>query len=196
MSSEGAARLAALVGRYVADGRGIGLNALGSTVAMPLDSSTAAEAVNQSGGANPFGWACFSGRSRIAQAWQLVESARAISSIQPVVWIAILDGGFWLDAAGLPMSPPGQSASDFGSGVVQINLLDENANASGTNPNKCGNSSCMWHGNSVASAAVATVNNGLGAAGSGGTVGRPVAFRTRISEDQVPVPAVLHCVGY
>ena len=185
VSSEGAARLAAMVGRYVADGRGIGLNALGSTVAMPLDSGTAAEAVNQSGGANPFGWACFSGRSRIAQAWQLVESARAISSIQPVVWIAILDGGFWLDAAGLPMSPPGQSASDFGSGVVQINLLDENANASGTNPNKCGNSSCMWHGNSVASAAVAAVNNGLGAAGSGGTVGRPVFFRTRISEDQV-----------
>src|SRR4030095_12871526 len=32
---------------------------------------------------------------------------------------------------------------------------------------------------------VAAVNNGLGAAGSGGTVGRPMFFRTRISEDQV-----------
>jgi hypothetical protein len=151
---------------------------------MPL--ATAQEAAGQSGGSNPFAWPAFAGRSRIIQAWQLVESARAVSSIEPIVWIAILDGGFWLNAAGLPMVAPGQAVSDFGGGVPQINLLDETgANASGTNPNKCGDSGCPWHGNAVASAAVAAVNNMAGAAGAGGTVGRPIFFRTRISVDQV-----------
>lgn len=184
VTSEGAARVASLVAGLVAEGRGIGLNAVGSSVVMPL--ASAQEGPGQAGGSNPFAWPAFSGRSRIVQAWQLVESVRAVSSVAPVVWIAILDGGFWLNAAGVPMVATGQSASDFGGGVPQINLLDETgANASGINPNKCGNSSCDWHGNAVASAAVAAVNNSTGAAGSGGTVGRPIFFRTRLSEDQV-----------
>lgn len=184
VSSEGAARVAALVGRLVAEGREIGLNTLGNSTVMPL--ASAQEDPGQAGGSNPFAWQAFSGRSRIVQAWQLIESVRAVGSVEPVVWIAILDGGFWLDSAGVPLIAAGQTASDFGGGVLQINLLDEKgANASGTNPNKCRNSSCPWHGNAVASAAVAAVNNGAGAAGSGGTVGRPIFFRPRISEDQV-----------
>lgn len=180
VTSEGAARVASLVARLVAEGRHIGLNTLGNSDAMPL--ATAEEA----GGSNPFDWTSFSGRSRIVHAWQLVESVRAVSSVEPVVWIAILDGGFWLDGAGVPMEANGQP-SDFGGGVPQINLLDEaGAKAGGTNPNKCsGGTSCPWHGNQVASAAVAAVNNRAGAAGSGGTVGRPVFFRSRISEHQV-----------
>lgn len=195
VTSEGAARVASLVARFVAEGRQIGLNALGSSVAMPL--ASAQEAPGQQGGSDPFAWQAFSGRSRIVQAWQLVESVRAVSSVAPVVWIAILDGGFWLDAAGVPMVPPGQPASDFGGGVPQINLLDETgANASGKNPNKCtGDSDCPWHGNAVASAAVAAVNNMAGAAGSGGTVGRPIFFRTRISVDQV-YRCLLYCAAW
>ena len=141
MTSEGAACVASLVARLVAEGRQIGLNALGSSEAMPL--ASAQEGLGQSGGSDPFAWPVFSGRSRIVQAWQLVESVRAVSSVAPVVWIAILDGGFWLDAAGIPLVAAGQSASDFGGGVPQINLLDETgANASGTNPNKCKDASC------------------------------------------------------
>ena len=185
MSSEGAARVASLVARLGAEGRPIGLNALGSSEVMPL-SSAGEGPLLVTGGANPFAWPAFAGRSRIVQAWQLVESVRAVSSFAPVVWIAILDGGFWLDAAGVPLVAAGQPVSDFGAGVPQVNLLDETgANASGVNPNKCKDATCDWHGNAVASAAVAAVNNKAGAAGSGGTVGRPVFFRTRISEDQV-----------
>ncbi len=89
------------------------------------------------GGSNPFDWPALSGRSRIVHAWQLVESVRAVSSVEPVVWIAIIDGGFWLDASGVPMEANGQM-SDFGAGVPQINLLDETgAKAGGMNANKC-----------------------------------------------------------
>jgi len=183
ITSEGAARVAALVARFASEGRQIGLNGLGQSEIMPLSSAT--EGPGQAGGNDPFAWGVF-GQSRIVEAWQLVESVRAIRSVKPVVWIAILDGGFWLDAAGKPLVAKDQPASDFGGGVLQINLLDETgANASGTNPNKCNDNPCPWHGNAVASAAVALVNDGAGAAGSGGTVGRPVFFRTCISEDQV-----------
>ena len=183
VTSEAAGRVAAFVGRLVSEGRQIGLNAVGTPTAMPL--ATATEGTSHPGGSDPFSWAAFSGRSRIVDAWQLVESARAVSSIQSVVWIAILDGGFWLDAAGAPLVAAGQPVSDFGPGVLQINLQDESQRAGGINPNKCGNSSCDWHGNAVASAAVAVVGNQAGAAGSGGTVGRPMFFKTLISEDQV-----------
>lgn len=190
VTSEGAARVASLVARLVAEGRQIGLNALGSSEVMPLASAQEGPGPGAPnawpGGGNPFAWPAFSGRSGIVQAWQLVESVRAVSSVAPVVWVAILDGGFWLDAAGVPLVAAGQPASDFGAAVPQINLLDETgANAGGTNPNKCKGSTCDWHGNAVASAAVAAVNNMAGAAGSGGTVGRPIFFRTRLSEDQV-----------
>ncbi len=183
VTSEAAGRMAAFVGQLVAEGRQIGLNAVGTPAAMPL--ATAIEWTSQQGGSDPFAWAAFSGRSRIVDAWQLVESARVVSSIQSLVWVAILDGGFWLDAAGAPVVAAGQPVSDFGLGVLQINLQDEGQKAGGTNPNKCGNSTCDWHGNAVASAAVAAVGNQAGAAGSGGTIARPMFFKTHISEDQV-----------
>ncbi len=176
VTAEGAARVAALTARLAAEGRPVGLNAVGRTESMPLIS--AGEAADLSSGANPFDWPSFAGRSRIVQAWQLVESVRAVGSLKPVVWVAILDGGFWLDARGAPIIPPGQSESDFGAAAPQVNLMDEALKAGGANPNKCsGDATCNWHGNGVASAAVARVNNGAGAAGSGGTVGRPVFFK-------------------
>ena len=174
-SSDAATGLAAIVARYADEGRGIGLNFLGNSTALPLTDPT------EQGGADPFTWDAFGGRSRIADAWQLVESRRALGSVSPVVWIAVLDGGFWLDAAGVPMGQP----SDFGGGVLQVNLIDEGANASGTNPNKCGDDDCPWHGNHSASAAVAMVGNGIGAAGAGGTVARPAFFRSSLSASQV-----------
>ena len=191
VTSEGAARVASLVARLVADGRQIGLNALGDSAVMPLASA------QEGAGDNPFAWPAFSGRSRIVQAWQLVESVRAVASVEPVVWIAILDGGFWLDAAGVPLVAGSQAASDFGGGVPQINLLDETgANASGTNPNKCGSTPCPWHGNAVASAAVAAVNNMAGAAGSGGTVGRPILLPdAHLRGSGVSLPALLRGLG-
>jgi hypothetical protein len=91
VTSDAAARVAAVVAGFAAEGRSIGLNVLATPFALPL--ATAAEGGSQAGGSSPFAWPSFSGKSRIVQAWQVVESVRAVRSV-PVVWIAILDGGF------------------------------------------------------------------------------------------------------
>ena len=183
ITSDAAAHVATLVARLAAEGRPIGLNVVGDgDQTMPL--SSAAEAPAQAGGANPFTWAAYSGRTRIVEAWQLIESVRAVRSLG-TVFVAILDGGFWLDAAGAPLIAAGQAASDFGLGVMQINLQDESQFAGGPNPFRCGGAACPWHGNAVASIATAAVGNGAGAAGSGGTVATPVFFKTDLSTAQV-----------
>lgn len=184
-SSTAAAHLAGLVARHAAEGRRIALNLLGEGAALPLASTEVDES-------DPGNWWAFTGRARILDAWQLIESRRPFASVAPLVWIAILDGGFWLDPAGVPMVAAGQTGSDFGSGVVQVNLFDENANASGANPSKCsGDATCDWHGNAVASAAAATVGNGIGSVGAGGTVARPILFRSDMSITQT-----IRCLKY
>jgi hypothetical protein len=184
-SSTAAAHLAALVARYAADGRRLALNLLGEGAALPFASTEIDEA-------DPGTWWAFTGRARILDAWQLIESRRPFAPVDSLVWIAILDGGFWLDPAGVPNVAAGEAGSDFGSGVAQINLLDENANASGINPSKCsGDTACNWHGNAVASAAAAAVGNGVGSVGSGGTVARPILFRSDMSITQT-----IRCLQY
>ena len=184
VSSDFGARVAAVVARHGQDGR-VGVNAVGrSSGAMPLSTIT------EGGGADPTTWPCFSGPSRIVEAWQLVDSFRRMGgSIKPV-FVGICDGGFWVDQKGVPQLGPGQKVSDFGPAVPQWNLLldgwgVQGQPAYGTNPSKCsGGSSCPYHGNQVASAAVAAVNDQSGAAGSGGTVARPWFFFTSISDWQ------------
>jgi hypothetical protein len=183
VTSPAAAALASVVGRYAAEGRGIGLNVVGQTAQLRL--ATAQEGPGMVGGDDPFQFAAFAGKTRIVQAWQLIESRRAMLSLSTPVWLAILDGGFWLDATGKPNVAAGQPSSDFGFGHLQINLENGSQAAGGTNPNKCGDSSCDWHGNAVASAAVAAVGNQAGAAGAGGTVALPAFFKTDLSLSQI-----------
>jgi hypothetical protein len=183
-SSRAALDLAGLVARFASDGRRIALNLFGQTTALPhLDTE-----INEK---DKDTWWAFTGTSRIMDAWQLVESRRVFGGVEPVVWMAILDGGFWLDGAGVPMIAPGHSASDLGPGVAQINLFDENAPAGGTNPVSCsGDAQCDWHGNQVASAAVAAVSNGV-TVGAGGTVARPILFRSECS-----ITHTIRCLEY
>lgn len=189
ITSEKAASLAALVAEHAARGRPIGLNFVGSPHALPLYSAT--EGKTQRGGSDPFQWPVFSSETRIVDAWQLIESYRQINLGGPTVLIGILDGGFWLDGVGRPFISlsqlqSGWLESDFGNSVLQVNLLDENAPAGGPNPNKCnGTHDCPWHGNAIASAAVAKVNNSAGAAGAGGTVAQPVFFKSDLSDFQI-----------
>ncbi len=175
VTSEPAARLAALVARYAAEERPIGLDVVGRTEALPLT------AVREWNGVDPFQWGAFAGTARIAQAWQLVDSYRQLlGGAGRAVFIGILDSGFWLDAAGRPVVPAGQPESDLGAAAPQLNLLDETgARAGGASGIKCGDDyNCPWHGNGVASAAAGTVGNLAGAAGAGGTVAWPVPFKT------------------
>jgi hypothetical protein len=185
------AETAALVARHVDQGRRIGLNLIGQPVALPLMEPI--EEFNPMGAptADPFTWPSFTGRYRIAHAWQLVESVRAVRSLEPVVWVAIHDNGFWVDNNGIPFNGTGDTASDLGAGVLGINLMNEGTPASGQNNVPCGGSSCLWHGNQMASAATGMVGNSLGAAGSGGTVARPVFFKTNYSAAQA-----LRCIQY
>lgn len=188
LSSLDAAALAGLAVRHAAEGRDVTLDFAGETDALRLRSATE----DHPAGNDPFGWAAFAGRARIVHAWQLLESYRMLRSVEPVVWVAILDGGFWLDVNGAPMVPPGKAASDFGLGVPQVNLIDGSFRAWGPNPNTCTNGShCDWHGNNAASVAAAPADNGLGAAGTGAPVARPVMFRSELA-----ISEVLLCLRY
>ena len=184
VSSEFGARVAAVVARHGEDGR-VGVNAVGPTSGgVPL--STIREGSDE----DPTTWSCFSGPSRIVEAWQLVDSFRQMGGSTKPVILAICDGGFWVDRNGVPLLGPGQTVSDFGPAVPQWNLIFDawgvqNQNVYGTNPTKCsGGKDCPWHANQVASAAVAAVNNRSGSAGSGGTVARPWFFLTSFTDWQ------------
>ena len=174
VTSEFGAAVAAVVARHVSEGRSIGLNLFGETLAMPL--TTAREGA----AADPFLWNAFAGRSRMVQAWQLVDSIRQVRGDR-FTTVGILDSGFWLDSRGVPIVPAGQTTSDFSRGFIQVNLQNESQAAGGRSTNG-GN---PWHGNGVASAATAVVANSIGAAGSGGTVAIPVFLQTDISVDQM-----------
>lgn len=186
VTSERAAGAAAVVIRHALDGRRIGLNVIGESFVMPLTS--AQEGPSLVYPSNPYQWPAFAGSTRMVDAWQLVDSIRSIVGDR-FVTLGVLDGGFWLDNSGAPFVAPGQPASDFGAGVMQLNLQNEGQPAGGPNPANCGASACPWHGNAVASAAAAALNDQAGAAGSGGSVARPFLFRTDLSEAQV-----LRCV--
>jgi hypothetical protein len=185
VTSSHAAAMIALVAEYAVAGRKIGLNVVGVTEQLPLE--TAQEWFQHPAGGDPFQWACYAGKSRVVEAWQLVESCRRMQAKPsiPTIYIGILDGGFWLDGAGKPFVAPGQSVSDFGAGVLQVNMMNPSP-AGGANPSKCSKDSyCPWHGNGVAGIAAAAVGNGAGAAGSGGTVGLAAMFKSDFSLDQI-----------
>ena len=92
--------------------------------------------------------------------------------------IAIVDGGFAVDTTtGQPLN----SNRDFGIGVRQIDLVDHDLIAGGTNLLDCGGFACPWHGQSVFGVAAAEPDNGYGGAGTGGAVVWPMLMR--ISED-------------
>ena len=180
ITSEVGATVAAIAARHGLEGRAIGLNFFGQKLAMPL--STATEGALPGIGSNPFTWQPFTGRTRIVESWQLVDSIKQMRG-NSLTMVGILDQGFWLDNNGIPMVSPTQSVSDFGGSFIQINLQNEGQSAGGTDEDG------GWHGNAVASTATAVVNNSAGAAGSGGTVATPVFFKTDFSIDQI-----LYCV--
>lgn len=180
VTSEMAAGVLGLVAQLVSEGREIGINVVGTALELPLLAAKEADPGSYEG-PDPFLWSAYTGRTHVTAAWQLIEAYRKLASTKPLVTVAVLDGGFWLNGR-VPAFPGGQLGSDFGSFVFQLNLQDESLGAGGVNPNKCtGGYSCPWHGNGVASVAVAPVGNRLGSAGVGGTVARPVFFKSDFS---------------
>jgi len=116
-------------------------------------------------------------------AWQFVAAhgfARRIN-------VAIIDGGFWLDGAGMPGSIlGGRSDLPTASRPVQYDFDGDDSLAGGPNGATCsGGKACPWHGNSSAGAAVGIPDNRYGGAGSGGFVGEPFLFRTNLTRSQI-----------
>lgn len=87
-TSELGAAVAAMATQLALDGRPIGLNLLGEPLSMPLASAT--EGIVPGVGANPFTWTAFAGRSRMVEAWQLMDSIRQLRSA-PFVVLAVLE---------------------------------------------------------------------------------------------------------
>lgn len=121
-------------------------------------------------------------QSNVFLAWQFI----AAHGIQGRTRVAIIDGGFYLDAAGKargtdsdfppPPGRPHQSDIDF-----------EDPFADGTNPNPigCGSGNpCWWHGTGSAGVATGIANNRLGEMGTGGQVADPILLRVNGTKDQ------------
>jgi hypothetical protein len=176
LTSDRAARLAGLVAELAADGKEVGLNSLSSIATLPLSAPADSMPID------PLSVPAYRDSARVAAAWQLIEAFREFRSTKPVT-VGILDSGFWLNGL-VPGVSAGQPGSDFGPSVAQINLMNEGVSAGGASGMETnGGFTSPWHGNASASVATAKVGNGRGAAGVGGTVARPVLFKTDGSLD-------------
>jgi len=117
--------------------------------------------------------------ANVALSWQFLSA----HGIQRRVKVAIIDRGFWLDAAGQALG----TDSDFPlppAKPIQFDLVDGDTAAGGPNPSACSNGTpCAWHGNNSAGVAIGIVNNSLGAAGTGGIIGDPILLRYDGSSD-------------
>lgn len=176
-----------------ADGMVVGLNALsvGDGIAEEVTTEAANASVNagstpaagQPYSTNAFDWAYMDDAHAqdigIAEAWRRMEAAGVLFGNANSVPIGIIDDGFGRsDAdrpnnsfgygpAGLGPNAPGQFGERgiLGCGPRRDAMGNIVVDAMGVPVN-----TCPWHGHAVSSAAAALVDNGRGAAGSGGPV--------------------------
>jgi len=180
-SSEGAARLAALVVRERPD-LDVGVN-----IAMHgndfVKTANVLENPDGSGGFVDFAKKPYMQLARVIQAWDYLEYKGI--PFGPVPWhaptIAIVDGGFELDGNGVPIG----NNPDFD--MARVRQLEETVDASGgarrryaggTNPGSCtGNTPCPWHGTGTFSTAAAVPYNRFGAAGTASNIPKIILIR-------------------
>ncbi len=198
-SSMQGAQLAALtLGEMAAGSARVSLNYVSTGHLL----TATAEQADAAGVADAFQWGEFKANhiESVGRAWQFVQA----HGIARRVKLAIIDGGFWLNANGVPcdISPDARCSSglplttrgvsDLPAAPVQFDTLGSGSStAGGTNPNTCtGGASCPWHGNQVASVALGTANNGAGAAGTGGLVADPILLKVDGSDSSLAVALV------
>lgn len=165
-SSVNGGALAGFAARHALQGRGIDLNFIGKPQVLALRAPMEVS--------DPSAWLHFKPPMKIIEAWQLLESRRAVGSVDPLVWVAVIDQGFWLQPSGMPVN------ADFGPNVVAINLME---GPIGTRSQvRVGEKEhSPWHGNIVAGIAAAVAGDSLGIAGTGGPVARPLMIRNELS---------------
>jgi hypothetical protein len=175
VSSEQGLDAIAAAGREARGGRTVGLNVVGESMALATGGSF--EAPDGPSGflpgedgwsPNAFRWSHLSTAgiqaTGTAEAWRLLARAGRTAD---KVGLAVLDMGF---------SPLAQ-AGDFGSPLDAISNVPFHSALETSNLSNCG-SPCPWHGSNVANTAFAVPDNGLGVAGTGGPVARPIVVFT------------------
>lgn len=112
-------------------------------------------------------------KSNVVRAWELVAARPPPRRSR----VAIIDGGFWLDSQGRPMSTG--TASDLPAQPAQWDFDLSVPIANGVNQSKCtGGSTCNYHGNGAAGVAVGLLGNRYGGAGTGGQVADPILLKS------------------
>ena len=161
VSSAQALALMAIVAEEAADhGTKVSMNWLVDGDA--IRSRSTAESAAGPGGWDPdaFNWSYMSSGSTqdfgTAEAWRMLEvTGRDRNRVRA----AVIDGGF---VPNPDLAPP----TVFGGGLGVPNSWT------------CGGAPCPWHGTMVAGALAGTPDNGIGVAGSGGTVVDPLLVQT------------------
>lgn len=187
-SDDKAAALTALIAPMVAEGRGIWLNEIGSDATLALH--TLREGAGLAFNVDPLTWKSMAGRTRVAEAWQLIESLRITRSVSSTIFICVVDSGFWWDAPQTPAGSAGaQTFADIGPGGPQWNCVSDSQGI----PTGAGRKN--YHGTSVASVAGAVVGNNQAAAGSGGTVAHLCFFYDDRTADSAKT-AMIRCTQW
>lgn len=181
ISSEAAAKLLALVNRERVGGLKTSPNFVAEGQS-PLFASE--EHPDGAGFMNALGFPEFStggSKASVGAAWQWIAAKGGFTPVE----IAVIDGGFWLDSTGRPMSSLTPAVSDFPALPVQYDFAGGDYIADGVSLARCtGGSVCNWHGNGAAGVAAGAMNNRYGLAGTGGQVATPMLFKTDLSWDQ------------
>lgn len=179
ISSADAARLLALITREAAAGRRISPNFVAEAQLERTE-----EHPDGAGFLNAFDMAVFGpagNRSHVTDAWRFVT----LNPPEHRTFVAIIDGGFWLDASGRAMTAI-EGRFDIPEFPIQYDFVENDYVADGENLARCtGGASCPWHGNRSASVAVGQLDNRYGAAGTGGLVAEPMLFKTSLDWGQV-----------
>ncbi|HEY2799573.1 MAG TPA: S8/S53 family peptidase, partial [Chthoniobacterales bacterium] len=185
VSSDAARRLIAIGAATATTGRHVGINYLTTSDGfqdgqlteappiMPTPKNDPKHQIIDDGGnfvenwsPNPFNWVYMKGGGNfdigVAPAWKALER---VGAFQRKIKIAVIDGGFG-------------GGTDFPSPYEFQKASFAALDPTGPNENSCTNGAvCRWHGWNVVNAAMGQVNNGIGAAGPAGPVGKLLAIR-------------------
>ncbi len=172
---EFSSELALLTFAAMVNARAAGFKAGGNFVYRPHQTFPQVIFVsNERAGVDALAEPRYMSQTNVALAWQFV----AAHGIQRRVRVAIVDSGFWLDAAGFARG----NDSDFPAPPAKPMQYDWFANrpvADGPNLTPCSDTIlCFWHGTGAASVAVGIMNNGKGLAGTGSLVGDVLLIKT------------------
>ncbi len=185
VSSQKGAELLALIIRESSLGKNISPNFVGSVNSTSgLMNSTQEHPTTGAGFDDAFNYSYFGitgAKTNVLKAFQYIDQNPPARKAR----VAIIDGGFWLDPAGNPMSAIGPD-SDFPATPLQYDFVSDDYIADGINLASCsGGSTCNYHGNNTASTAVGKINNQYGGAGTGGSLAEPMLFKTNLNWGQV-----------